>query len=162
MARHLSNLPREYMCKFHGLQEYLSERPDINGYALIDDVMLCGVLLMEPSRIHYVLVPEECRRGGYGTELVNYAVNSLSDKGRDVLARVPGNDQRALSFMISCGFEIVGWSLNNSDDRGYLLSHRRNKLPVVPMSTDAMAASVLEMVDKLLVVETLPVRYAQI
>ena len=161
MARHLSSLPREYMCKFPGLHDYLTERPEVNGYALIDDVMLCGVILLDKNRIHYVFVPEESRRGGYGTELVGYAINSITDKRYGVMARVEPNNQIGLSFMVSCGFDIIGWSIGPNNIKGYLLDYKREKTPSIPMDTDRMAAAVLEMTDKLLVVETLPVNYTR-
>lgn len=160
MARHLSSLPREYMCKFPGLRDYLTERPEVNGYALIDDVMLCGVILLDKNRIHYVFVPEDSRRGGYGSELIGYAINSLSDKRADISARVEPDNQVGLAFMISCGFDIVGWSLGNTS-KGYLLKFNREKPPSIPMDTDRMADAILEMADKLLVVETLPVHYVR-
>lgn len=158
MARHLSNLPRDYMCKFPGLSKYLTERPEVNGYALIDDAMLAGVLLMSDSRVHYLFVPSDMRRGGYGRELIDYAFNTISNKKVDLLSRVDDHDQEALAFMISCGFEITGWSVRG-DNRGYMLTRRRNSLPVIKMAIDPMVDAVAEMVDKLLVVETLPVQY---
>ena len=160
MARHFVSIPRDYLSKWSAFKRYLQERPDVVGYGLVDDVNICGVMLCSLERIHYIFVPTESRRGGYARELVNYAINKVCANVPRLSVAIGMDEQPALALFLSTGFKIVGFNYGDSGKRAYALDYlpapiRNNELQVLH---DSLAIDTVDILEKLLVVETLPVR----
>ena len=110
MAVRFVKLDPKFTAKFPAYSEYLAERPGVTMYALLEEEDVCGIMLHEPSRIHYIHVNPALRRGGMATQLVHYAINSLPMSPTNRLyATVEQHNRAALKLFLDCGFDVVGF-----------------------------------------------------
>lgn len=145
-----------YIAKWPKLKEFVDERPGTICLGIQVDEDIEAVILVGSGRIHHLHVKEDSRRGGYGTELVDYVTRNHNDGAKMRVVVRPDNTAAVMMFM-KCGYGIIGKDVTWGDNR-YLLEHDMNWSfkgvdPFVEMKDEFE-----EMADHLYVIEALPVR----
>ncbi len=149
-----------YLAKWPMLKVFIDERPGLICLAYQIEEEVEAVMLVGGGRIYHIHVKEESRHGGYGRELVDYAVRNYSDP-KDGMATVvePTNDAAVVMF-IKCGFRINGFEVTWGDNR-YLMTHNKSWTfkgddKLLPIKNDLE-----DLAEHLYVVEALPFRITQ-
>ncbi|AQT27968.1 N-acetyltransferase [Vibrio phage pVa-21] len=145
-----------YLAKWPKLKEFVDERPGTICLGIQVDEDIEAVMLVGGSRIHHIHVKEESRRGGFGSELVAYAVRNYSN-GEKMRCVVAPNNTAAVRMFMNCDFGVVGKDVTWGDNR-YVMEHgmQWEFKGVDPLLE--MKAEFEDMADHLYVVEAAPVR----
>lgn len=149
-------IKKHYLEKWPKLKEFVEERPKTICLGIQVDEEIEAVMLLGGGRIFHMHVKEESRRGGYGTELVDYATRNHSEgrKMRTVVS--PDNDAAVMMFM-KAGYRVLGKDVSWGDNR-YLMEYDMDWSFKGTDPFTEMKAEFEDMADKLYVVEALPVR----
>lgn len=149
-------IKKHYLEKWPKLKEFVEERPNTICLGIQVDEEIEAVMLLGGGRIFHMHVKEESRRGGYGTELVNYATRIYSEGRKMQTVVSPDNDAAVMMFM-KAGYRVLGKDVTWGDNR-YLMEHDMDWTFKGKDPFTEMKAEFEDMADKLYVVEALPVR----
>ena len=151
----LIELNRHYLEKWPTIAAYLVERPELTGWLLVSDQQPCSLLIGAPDRIHYIYTPEDSRRGGYATELLNLVLASAWRKPQ-VFAAVAKADLATLSVFLKNDFQIIGFQ-HNPTTPTYLLEYVKPPLVITHNDRLGIDRDCADLINKIHVVESLPV-----
>lgn len=145
-----------YIAKWPKLKTFIDERPGTICLGIQVDEEVEAVILVGQGRIHHLHVKEGSRRGGYGTELVEYVTRNHSE-GKKLRATVSPDNIAAVMLFMKCGYRVLGKDVTWGDNR-YVMEYDmdwtfKGEDPLVDMK-----AEFEDMADHLYVVEALPVR----
>lgn len=143
-----------YLTRLPALAEYLSERPGISAYMLVEDQLGCGIVLADAQRIYQLHVPVESQRGGYGTRLVEYCVNSLRDKTKAYRTTIDQSNTAALALFHSVGFKVVGFT-HGLQTPAYVLEYKPNQ--PLQFKDTVLQHELLQVLDQALIVDAVPI-----
>lgn len=113
MATKFIEVNPEYLAKW-GLEEYLKERPGTIAIVAIDMEDAVGGLFFTDGYITHVHVCESFRRGGFGSQLLEYANNVLA-KEKSTKAVVGDHNPDAQAFFLKNGYRYAGRSILGKD-----------------------------------------------
>lgn len=129
MATKIIEVNPEYVAKW-GLEQFLKERPGTKAIVAIDMEDAIGALLFTDGYITHVHVCEEFRRGGFGTQLLEYAKNELA-KDKALKAVVGDHNPGAQAFFLKNGYRYAGRSILGKSTAS-IMEHR----PYLPVEAD--------------------------
>lgn len=157
MATKFIEVNHEYLAKW-GLEEYLKERPSTVAIVAIDMEDAVGGLFFTDGYITHVHVCEDFRRGGFGSQLLEYANNVLA-KEKSTKVVVGDHNPIAQAFFLKNGYRYAGRSILGNDTAA--LMERKVTLPKEGEHANREAilgTAIADMCAAMYTVEIAPVR----